>query len=106
VTALLFASVALLAASVWLWRGARARAVRRRLREGPGTAIERAIPVRSFEEIDQAVARRRCHCGDRLRPTGEGTRQDGDRRYRFARLVCDECEEASVLYFDVSEIRH
>jgi hypothetical protein len=103
---LVFAAVVLVAAGVWLARGARARAARRRWREGPGTSPERAIPVRSYDEIDAAVAARRCACGERLRPTGEGTRQAGERRYRFVRLACDECEEAAALYFDVSEVAH
>ncbi len=105
-TALLFASVALLASAVWLVRGWRVRAARRRHATGPGSSLDSAIPVRSFEQIDVAVAARRCHCGTRLRTSGEGARQDGERRYRVARLACDECEEVSELYFDVSEILH
>ena len=105
-TGLLFAAVVLVAAGVWLWRGAAARAERRRLRSGPGTSPEEAIPVRSFDDIDLVVAGRRCSCGSALRLTGEGARQDGERRLRFTRLVCDECEEAYALYFDLTELRH
>ena len=105
-TGLLFAVVALLAAGVWIARRLRARAARRHLVTGPGTSPEQAIPVRSFAEIDDAIAARTCHCGARLRMTGEGGRQVGMERYRFTRLACDECEEESVLYFDVNEVRH
>jgi hypothetical protein len=106
VTGLLFAAVVLIAAGTWVARGLRARAGRERVRHGPGTSLVSAIGVRSFDEIDRTVAARRCHCDARLRAVGEGTREVGERRYRFARLVCDECEENFVLYFDVSEVRH
>jgi hypothetical protein len=62
--------------------------------------------VRSFDEIDRAIAARRCHCGERLRATGEGARDAGTHRYRFARLACDACEEERVLYFDVTNVLH
>ena len=105
-TGLFFAAVVLLAAGTWVARGLRARAARERVRHGPGTALTTAIGVRSFDEIDCTVAARRCHCDARLRTVGEGTREVGERRYRFARLVCDDCEENFVLYFDVSEVLH
>jgi hypothetical protein len=105
-TAVLFASVAILASAVWLLRGMRARAAKRKHATGPGTSLASAIPVRSFEQIDEAVRARRCHCGERLRLRGEGARHEGTQRYRIARLACDECEEDSVLYFDVSEVLH
>jgi len=106
VTGLLFALVAMVAAGVWIWRGVQARAEHRRLHEGPGTTPEQAIPVSSFQDIDVVVARRECSCGLGLRLTGEGSRQDGERRLRVTRLVCDECEEVFTLYFDLTEIRH
>ena len=68
--------------------------------------MERAIPVRSFDEIDAAVSARRCACGRRLRTTGEGARQVGAQRLRLTRLACDDCEEETVLFFDVSELVH
>lgn len=105
-TGLLFALVATAAAGVWIWRGLTARAERRRLHRGPGTSPEHAIPVQSFQDIDLAIAGRQCSCGTALRLTGEGPRQDGERRLRVARLVCDECDEAFTLYFDLTEIRH
>jgi hypothetical protein len=103
---LLFAIVVAVAAAVWIARGMRARAARARFRTGPGTSLESAIPVRSFDDIDRDVATRRCHCGSWLQLAGEGTRQDGTRRYRVVRLGCDECEEGVALYFDVSDVLH
>ena len=105
-TGLVFAAIIVVAAGMWIARGVRARAARARSRSGPGSSLETAIAVRSFDEIDAAVRARRCHCGARLRTTGEGARQAGDHRYRFARLACDECEEETVLYFDVSDVLH
>ena len=105
-TGILFALVAMVAAGVWIWRGARARAERRLLHEGPGTTPDQAIAVSSFEDIDLTVAGRACSCGTGLRLTGEGSRQDGERRLRVTRMVCDECEEVFTLYFDLTEIRH
>lgn len=105
-TGLVFALVATVAAGVWIWRGATTRAEQRRLRRGPGTSPEQAIPVQSFGDIDLVVAGRQCSCGTELRLTGEGSRQDGERRLRTTRLVCDECEEAFTLYFDLTEVRH
>jgi hypothetical protein len=103
---LLFALVVLLAATIWVARGWRARGRRRLLTSGPGSAMEQAIPVRTFDEIDRVVATRRCACGRLLRSTGEGARQLGPRRFRLTRLACDECEEETVLFFDVTELMH
>jgi hypothetical protein len=105
-TGVLFAAIVLVAAGVWVARGVRARAARARSRSGPGSSLETAIPIRSFEDIDAMVTTRRCHCGRRVRPTGEGTREAGARRYRFARLACDECEEETMLHFDVTDLLH
>jgi hypothetical protein len=103
---LLFALVVLLAATTWVSRRWRARGRRRTLAAGPGSSTERAIPVRSFEEIDRVVGARRCMCGQPLRATGEGARQVGLRRFRFARLACDDCEEEHMVFFDVSGLVH
>ena len=103
---IIFAMVVLIAASVWVARRVRARRARARVRSGPGGSLESAIVVRSFDAIDAGVRERRCPCGDRLRQTGEGAREQGGRRYRFARLACDECEEVTVVYFDVTEVLH
>ncbi len=103
---LIFTAVVIVAAATWIIRGMRARAARNRVRSGPGTSLAQAIPARTFDDIDRVVASRRCHCGTNLRLTGEGARSDAAHRYRLARLVCDECEEVTVLYFDVSEVLH
>jgi hypothetical protein len=103
---LLFALVVLVAATTWVVRRWQARARRAQRHSGPGSSAERAIPVRTFDDIDRAVAQRRCECGRRLRTTGEGARQLGPQRLRFTRLACDECEEETVVFFDVSELVH
>jgi hypothetical protein len=105
-TGLLFATVALVAAGVWLWRGLRARQARASIRTGPGTSLDQALPVTSFDDIDRAVAARRCHCGAGVHTTGEGTRSIGEQRYRYARLECDACEDEQMLFFDVTAIFH
>jgi hypothetical protein len=106
VTALLFAAVVLVAATVWVMRGVRTRRARASLRRGPGTSLEDALPVTSFEQIDRMVAARRCHCGAGVHTVGEGTRAAGDRRFRYTRLECDTCEDEHWLFFDVTTIFH
>jgi hypothetical protein len=102
----LFAAVVLVAAVTWVARRVAARRRRVHVQAGPGSSAAVAIAIRSFEEMDAAVRDRRCHCGERLRRTGEGSSEVGGRRYRYARLACDECEEASRVYFDVTDILH
>ncbi len=103
---LVFALIVLLAATTWVSRRWRGRRRRRALDTGPGSSIDHAIAVRTFEEIDRALATRRCECGQALRATGEGARQAGTRRFRFARLACDDCEREHVVFFDVSGLVH
>jgi hypothetical protein len=83
---------------------------RRRLRLAaatrPGATPDQAIWVRSFAEIDDHLGRRWCHCGGYLERTGEGTREQAGRRYRIARLQCQECEDSAEVYFDTTEIVH
>jgi hypothetical protein len=38
--------------------------------------------------------------------SGETSRTVGDRRFRVARLVCNECERAELMYFDVTAVFH
>ena len=101
---LIFASVVLVAAVVWVARGWRTRQARASARSGPGTAIERAIPVATFDVIDDAVRERRCHCGAGVHVVGEGTRTVDDQRFRYVRLECDACEDEQLLFFDVTTI--
>ena len=81
-TGLLFASVVLVAAIVWIARGMRTRRARASVRMGPGTSLEHPIPVATFDAIDDAVRARRCHCGAGVHTVGEGAREVGDRRFR------------------------
>ncbi len=81
-------------------RWQRARAARRR----PGATIHRPVAVRSFDEIDSAVRGRACGCGGLLALTGETSRTVGERRFRIARLVCNECERDELVYFDVTAV--
>jgi hypothetical protein len=37
---------------------------------------------------------------------GEGSRAVDGRRYRVARLVCDECDEAVEVFFDTTGVLH
>lgn len=89
---------------------ARRRGTRRRLRREaavrPGASPELAIWVRSFTEIDEHLGRRWCHCGGYLERAGEGTREQGGRRYRVARLRCQECDEPAEVFFDTTEVAH
>lgn len=87
-------------------RRLRRQRLRRAARERAGATPELAIAVRSFTEIDEHLAQRWCHCGGYLERTGEGTRADGERRFRVARLRCQECEEPAEVFFDTTEIVH
>ena len=71
-----------------------------------GASPELAIAIRSFDEIDDALAARWCHCGGYLERTGEGTRDVAGRRYRIVRQACQECEEVAEVFFDTTELVH
>jgi hypothetical protein len=87
-------------------RRARRRALVRAARERAGATAELAIAVRSFSEIDDHLGRRWCHCGGYLERTGEGTREIAGRRFRIARLRCQECEDPAEVFFDTTELIH
>jgi hypothetical protein len=72
----------------------------------PGASEERAIYVRSYTEIDDHLAQRWCACGGFLERTGEGSREASGRRLRIARLVCQECERTTEVFFDTTDILH
>jgi len=91
---------AVVAAVARRWQ--RARAARRR----PGATIHRPVAVRSFDEIDAALQGRTCWCGGSFVLSGETSRAVGDRRFRVARLVCNECERDELIYFDVTAVFH
>jgi len=87
-------------------RGARRRALRRAAATRAGASPDLAIAVRSFAEIDDHLARRWCHCGGYLERTGEGTRESDGRRFRIARLRCQECDDPAEVFFDTTTIVH
>jgi hypothetical protein len=91
---------AVIAAGVRRWQ--RTRVARRR----PGATIHRPVTVRSFDEIDTALQGRTCWCGGFFVLSGETSRAVGDRRFRVARLVCNECERDELMYFDVTTVFH
>jgi hypothetical protein len=106
VTALLF-SLAIIAAviAVGLRRLRRSR-LRRAAARRPGSSPELAIHIRGFGEMDEHLARRWCACGGYLERTGEGTRTGDGRRYRVARLRCQECEAVDEVFFDTTDVLH
>ena len=85
------------------WRRAR---LRRAARTRAGSSPERAIPIRSFAEMDEHLAGRWCGCGGFLERLGEGTREVGGHRYRVARLSCQECETVDEVFFDTTDVLH
>jgi hypothetical protein len=92
---------AVIAVAVRQWRRAR---LRRAALAQPGASAENAIYVRDFAEMDEHLRRRWCMCGGFLEPSGEGTRELAGRRFRVARLRCQECEETSEIFFDTTEL--
>jgi hypothetical protein len=87
-------------------RRLRRGALRREARTRAGASPDLAIAVRSFSEMDDHLGRRWCHCGGYLERTGEGSREIGGRRFRIARLRCQECEDAAEVFFDTTELVH
>ena len=80
--------------------------LRREASSRAGAAPNLAIAVRSFTELDEHLARRWCHCGGYLERAGEGSRDASGRRFRVARLRCQECDEVAEVYFDTTDIVH
>ena len=73
----------------------------------PGASLDRAIPIGSFAEMDDHLARRWCGwCGGYLERMGEGSRSGDGRRYRVARLRCQECERVEEVFFDTTDVLH
>jgi hypothetical protein len=91
--------------AVGLRRLRRAR-LRRAARTRPGATPELAIHVRSFGDMDDHLRRRWCACGGYLERDGEGTRESGGRRFRVARLTCQECEMVDEVFFDTTDVLH
>jgi hypothetical protein len=53
-----------------------------------------------------STAGRWCFCGGYLERTGEGTREANGRRFRIARLACQECEALDEVFFDTTDVLH
>ena len=103
----LLLAVAIIAAVAAMgFRRLRRSRLRRAARARMGTSPERAFHVRSFAEIDEHLGRRWCFCGGYLERSGEGTRELGGRRFRVARLVCQECEAGEEVFFDTTDVLH
>jgi len=100
--------VAALLAAIVVMAGRRQR--RRRLVRAAatraGSSLENAIAILRFDEIDEHLQARWCHCGGYLERCGEGTRDVAGRRYRTARLRCQECEADSLVFFDTTDLLH
>jgi hypothetical protein len=71
-------------------------------RRRPGATIYNSVAVLRFDEIDEALCGRVCGCGGVSVAAGETSRSIGDRRFRVARLVCDQCGREEFVYFDVT----
>ena len=88
-------------------RRARRAALRRASRTRPGASPGLAIAIRSYTEMDDHLGRRWCgHCGGYLERRGEGSREEAGRRFRIARLECQECERTEEVYFETTELVH
>ena len=85
------------------WRRYR---LRRESQRRPGASPERAILIRSYDEMDEHIRGRWCHCGGFLERRGEGTRDIGERRFRVVNLCCQECEDLHRVFFDTTQMLH
>lgn len=101
---LLAAAIAAAVIAFWLRRRRRVR-LRVAARTRPGSTSN-PIYVRSYAEIDDHLARRWCHCGGYVERQGEGTRESEGRRFRVARVACQECEDVSEVVFDTTDVLH
>lgn len=79
---------------------------RRRIARMPAGSEATALPVASFESIDEEILRTRCDCGGGYERSGEGSAFVGRRRLRTVRVECKRCETRRVLHFDVSGMFH
>ncbi len=106
ITELLFvAAIVAAVVTVGLRRRRRSR-LRRSAATREGSSPDKAIYVQSFGDIDQQLSQRWCHCGGFLERRGEGSREIAGRRYRIARLECQECEAEQEVFFDTTDVPH
>ena len=103
---LLLVAALLVALAAMARRSYRRRRLLRAAVHRAGASLENAIAVQRFDEIDVHLRARWCHCGGYLERCGEGTREVGGRRYRTARLQCQECEADAVVFFDTTDVLH
>lgn len=106
IAGLLLAAALVAALMVSGARRLRRTRLRRAARTRAGASPELAIAIRSWGEIDDHLVHRWCTCGGYLERRGEGTRETGGRRYRIARLACQECEAEEVVFFDTTDLLH
>ena len=95
---------AVIAVGVRRWRRIR---LRRAAADRLGSSPARAIAIRTYGEMDPHLASRWCvTCGGYLERSGEGTREADGRRFRIARLRCQECERVEQVFFDTTDVLH
>lgn len=75
-------------------------------RQRPGATLRSAVVVAGFDEMDIAIAARRCRCGGDYALTGEMSRAIEGRRFRISRLSCKECGREALMHFDVTLVFH
>jgi hypothetical protein len=100
---LLAVAIAAAVVAFWLRRRRRGR-LRVAARGRAGGSVANSIYIRSYAEIDEHLARLWCGCGGYLERRGEGTRETGGRRFRVARLACQECEEVMEVVFETTDV--
>lgn len=105
-THLLLVGAIVAAVTAFLLRRRRRRRLRAAALLRAGATPERAIYIRSFADMDGHLARRWCHCGGYLERRGEGSRDVDGRRFRVARLECQECEAVEEVFFDTTDLLH
>jgi hypothetical protein len=105
-THLLLVAALVAAVTAVLLRRRRRRRLREAARTRPGASAELAIHIRSFAEMDEHLVQRWCHCGGYLERRGEGSRDVDGRRFRVARLECQECESVDEVFFDTTDLLH
>jgi hypothetical protein len=99
--AVLLAAIARVGARRW-----RRQRLRRAAATRAGSSPAAAVVVRRYDEIDEHLRGRWCHCGGHLERCGEGARDEAGRRYRTAWMRCQECETESVVFFDTTDVLH
>lgn len=106
VVELLFVAAIVAAVAAVGARRYRRQRLRRAARTRAGASAELAIPIRAYGEMDEHLRARWCFCGGYLERSGEGTRDVGGRRFRVARLTCQECETVDEVFFDTTDLLH